>query len=563
MEQNEGSVTETTLGGGSPESRAFGWPQELDSDYELLGELGRGGMAVVYRARDRELGREVAVKVVRPRYVADEDAVARLAREARTVASLEHPNIVGLYAVKRLPDATLALVMQLVPGLTLKASLEQSGPFTPARAERVMRDIARALAYAHRCGVVHRDVKPENIFIDAVTGRALLSDFGVARQLDQNTDLTATGTAIGTPTYMAPEQIDGGRLDGRSDLYSLGLVGWELLTGQRPWAGESLYTVIYRQKHDSLPPIDWFREDIPSRFQYLIEGLLPKNPDRRWTSAARFLSLMASEAELPGYKDWQAAAKRRKRQRVYEDARLRGSNPIAAAYETVRFNRGETPSGTPMLPLEEGDILPSDVPLELDEHGAEGSFAHETTLGEGSAPRRHWLQSALLTVTVLGGAAGLGVVLWKARAANAPITSSVVLQDKSGIEVPVLPSPRDSVLRDSLLLAMGRDSATAALAAAALVDSLSKSMAADSAKRASTAVRPTLGPTVAASLRDSARVPVVPNGIPGAVVSPSATQPIATTPAPPPAPTVTFPSDRALVAAGGRHSCMIGDGGKL
>src|SRR5262245_13455863 len=123
MDQNDGGVTETTLGGGSPESRVFGWPQELDSEYELLGELGRGGMAVVYRAQDRELDREVAVKVVRPRYAADEDAVARLAREARTVAALEHPNIVGLYAVKRLPDATLALVMQLVPGLTLKAAL--------------------------------------------------------------------------------------------------------------------------------------------------------------------------------------------------------------------------------------------------------------------------------------------------------------------------------------------------------------------------------------------------------------------------------------------------------
>ena len=561
MEQSDASVTETTLGGGSPESRTFGWPQELDSEYELLGELGRGGMAVVYRARDRELGREVAVKVVRPRYAADEDAVARLAREARTVASLEHPNIVGLYAVKRLPDATLALVMQLVPGLTLKASLEQSGPFTPARAERVMRDIARALTYAHRCGVVHRDVKPENIFIDAVTGRALLSDFGVARQLDQNTDLTATGTAIGTPTYMAPEQIDGGRLDGRSDLYSLGLVGWELLTGQRPWAGESLYTVIYRQKHDSLPAIDWFRDDIPSRFQYLIEGLLPKNPDRRWTSAARFLSLMASEAELPGFKDWQVSAKRRKRQRVYDDARARGSNPLAAAYETVRFNRGETPIGTPVLPLEDGDVAPPDLPFDAEEHGPPLSYGHEAIIDDQPAPGRRWLQTALLGITVAGGIAGIGIVLWNARTENAQITPNVTLRDKSGIEVPFLPTAVDSSRRDSLLAAARLDSARTALP-----DSASKQSAAapDSTKR--TTPSPGTVPSAAVTARDSARTAgaaAAPRNPPPGGSAPALPAPLVTSPAPPPAPTVAFPADRALIAAGGRHSCMVGDGGKL
>ena len=164
-------MTDPVVREGAIES-GTGWPAELSDEYEYLGELGRGGMAVVYRARERALGREVAVKVVRPRYHSDEEAVARLQREARTVAQLEHPNIVSLHAIKRL-NTGLALVMQIVPGQTVKQALN-GAPMSVERAEAILRDIARALAYAHRCGVVHRDVKPENIFLDDVTGRALL-----------------------------------------------------------------------------------------------------------------------------------------------------------------------------------------------------------------------------------------------------------------------------------------------------------------------------------------------------------------------------------------------------
>lgn len=287
------------------DATSAGWPTELSGEYEFISELGKGGMAVVYRARERALGREVAIKVVRPRFHSDEESVARLAREARTVAQLEHPNIVSLHAIKRLKNG-LALVMQLVPGETLKGLLSK-GPLSVERADAILRDVARALAYAHRCGVIHRDVKPENIFLDSITGRALLSDFGVARSITDSTELTATGTAIGTPSYMSPEQIDGGSLDGRTDLYALGIVAWESLSGQRPWAGESLYSVIYRQKHDPLPPLDAMRDDIPPRMQFLIEGLMYKRADQRLPSAATFLSLLSSSDKLPGFKEWQTA----------------------------------------------------------------------------------------------------------------------------------------------------------------------------------------------------------------------------------------------------------------
>jgi serine/threonine protein kinase len=213
---------------------------DLADEYTLLGELGRGGNAIVYKARDRALFRDVAIKVVRPRFAATADeAIARLEREARTVARLQHPNIVTVYAVKRLNDGGLALVMQLVPGRTLKQAIQDDGPFDPDRAERVIRDIAEALAFAHANGVVHRDVKPENVFMDSVSGRALLSDFGIAHNNEFESRLTMTGSAIGTPAYMAPEQIDGAPANARSDLYSLGLVAWEMLTGERPWAGNS------------------------------------------------------------------------------------------------------------------------------------------------------------------------------------------------------------------------------------------------------------------------------------------------------------------------------------
>jgi alpha-tubulin suppressor-like RCC1 family protein/serine/threonine protein kinase len=154
--------------------------------------------------------------------------------------------------------------------------------------EHILSDVADALGHAHAQGIIHRDVKPENIFVDERSGRALLSDFGIARSLDTDTQLTSAGVTIGTPTYMAPEQIDDAVLDGRSDLYSLGIVGWEMLTGQRPWNGESLYNILYHQKCDALPPIDTIRPETPTRLLAAVERLLEKSPSDRWSSASEF-----------------------------------------------------------------------------------------------------------------------------------------------------------------------------------------------------------------------------------------------------------------------------------
>jgi serine/threonine protein kinase len=330
---------------------------DLADEYEIIDELGRGASAVVYRARDRALDRLVAIKVVRPHAVASgQDALERLAREARTIARLSHPNIVTLYAVRRLPSAGgLALVMQLVPGGTLKDTLVAQGALDPERVEAILRDVASALAYANNRGIVHRDVKPENIFLDEETGRALLADFGIAWSMDQESRLTMTGAAIGTPTYMAPEQIDGASPDARSDLYSLGLVAWEMCTGRRPWDGESLFNVILKQKTEELPPIDVLRPGvIPDRLQYIVERMLQKHPGARWAGADAALDKLERWVVPADYPQWHQSRQRRR-----EEARLKALAAERAApaspsdVATVVFRRdGAVP--VPALPSASG-----------------------------------------------------------------------------------------------------------------------------------------------------------------------------------------------------------------
>lgn len=419
------------------------WPAELDAEYVQLGELGRGGMAVVFRARDRELGRDVAIKVVKPRFSADDEAVARLVREAKTVAQLQHPNIVSLYGIKHLSDRSVALIMQLVPGRTLKAQIQQGGPLDPARAERILQDIAKALAFAHKAGVVHRDVKPENIFLDEVSGRALLSDFGVARAMDASNELTATGTTIGTPTYMPPEQIDGLFVDGRSDLYSLGMVAWEMLTGQRPWAGESLYGVIYRQKHDPLPPIDGVRKDVPAKLLYLIEGLMPKNPERRWSSAARLLSLLASDEEPPGIREWQEV--RRRQRRTPMAPGVVPSGP-AAPQETVRFVRGQpqvSPGAEAPTPpsVAEPPEPPEDTAFAFPvDESRDADPDERSTPRERAGPSiRQRMVALAVVLTLTAGWLGWQIIGREARVHNADARVTVGADDRA-IEVPVLDS---------------------------------------------------------------------------------------------------------------------------
>jgi serine/threonine protein kinase len=220
-------------------------------------------MTAVYLARRNSDGVLVAIKFVRDWHRRDPGRDRAVRPRGAHGRALDHPNIVRTVAVEAVDEQALAIVMQYVEGGTLRDALSE-GRVRRGPRRAVLRDVAAALSYAHEHGVVHRDVKPENIFLDRTTGRALLSDFGIARSLEGDTALTATGSALGTPTYMSPEQIDGCRPDGRSDIYSLG--SWVGAAG-RPQAvgGENLYSVIYKQKREHLPRLTTLRDDVRRR----------------------------------------------------------------------------------------------------------------------------------------------------------------------------------------------------------------------------------------------------------------------------------------------------------
>jgi alpha-tubulin suppressor-like RCC1 family protein/tRNA A-37 threonylcarbamoyl transferase component Bud32 len=378
---------------------------ELNAEYEILRELGRGGTAVVYLARERELNRTVAIKVIRATYIEDDEAAARLVREARVVAGLQHPNIVMLYGTRRLQDNSLALIMQYVPGHTLKNEIRVRGALPFDQAARVLEDLGRALAHAHRHRIVHRDIKPENVYLDDESGTARLSDFGIARTWDSQSDLTLPGTAIGTPAYMSPEQIDGGVLDGRSDIYSLGLIGYEMLTGATPWAGESLYSIIYKQKNEPLPSLAERRPGIPEPLLRAIEGALRKDPAERWAGARQFLAALNGATAAPGAPGVGDTVTEEATSPVLATDPAQATSPDPAAShpaaaiadsETIRYERP-----TPLVPL---------APDRPAAAAAAGPVAFASPPPSGR--RRAVLVAIVLMVVLAGAAAALAISQW-------------------------------------------------------------------------------------------------------------------------------------------------------
>ena len=257
--------------------------------YEIHSRLGRGGMADVFLARDRLLDRPVAIKVLFPEYAADPNFVERFRREATAASNLAHPNIVGVYDFGR-QGGTYYMVMEYVNGRSLADILRADGTLHPQRAVDIASDVAAALGFAHRNGVVHRDVKPANILVSS-TGAVKVADFGIARAMNAATeqDLTQAGAVMGTATYFSPEQAQGGNPDPRSDLYSLGVILYEMLTGQRPFRGSTIIAIIQSHRNDPIPVL----QPELSRFQRLIDALLAKDPRDRFPSAVTAIAELA------------------------------------------------------------------------------------------------------------------------------------------------------------------------------------------------------------------------------------------------------------------------------
>jgi serine/threonine-protein kinase len=267
----------------------------LSPHYELDCEIGRGGMGIVYRAKDRRLKRTVAIKVLPPELAFRSEIKTRFLREAETAAQLNHPNIVDIYSVDEAappddPNARLVyFVMAYVSGDNLAKRLHDRGALSIDETRRILRDVADALAYAHERGVIHRDIKPDNILLDAQSGRPMVTDFGIARAVsgDGESRLTATGIAIGTPTYMSPEQAAGERqIDGRSDLYSLGILGYQMLTGEPPFLANSTPAILVKHISERPIPVEQRRRDVPLELGRVIMMLLEKDPANRFPSAA-------------------------------------------------------------------------------------------------------------------------------------------------------------------------------------------------------------------------------------------------------------------------------------
>ncbi|MHB8838107.1 MAG: serine/threonine-protein kinase [Gemmatimonadaceae bacterium] len=270
----------------------------VGSLYEVEAEIGRGGMAVVYRATDTRLRRRVALKVLPPELAFREEVRRRFLREAQMAAQLSHPNIVPIYSVDE-ASGLVYFAMGLVEGAPLaKLLFEEARPPIPV-VRRLLREVADALQYAHARGVVHRDIKPDNILVEAETGRAMVTDFGIARAAQGEVRLTATGIAVGTPAYMSPEQAMGEReVDGRADLYSLGIVGYQMLAGELPFVAANTPSMLMKHLSEPPRPLLDLRPDLPANLAAAIERALCKAPGDRWPDAASFRDALAESAPV-------------------------------------------------------------------------------------------------------------------------------------------------------------------------------------------------------------------------------------------------------------------------
>lgn len=267
-----------------PENPSGPAPRVLDGRYEVHRTLARGGMADVYLARDRSLDRPVAVKVLFNEFATDPSFVERFRREAQSAAGLAHPNIVAVYDWGA-EDGTYFIVMEYVDGQSLADLLRASGPLHPRRAAELAFEVAGALGFAHSRGVIHRDVKPGNVLVSS-NGVAKVTDFGIARAVSSpSEELTQAGSVMGTATYFSPEQAQGFSVDARSDLYSLGVVLYEMLCGRPPFTGDSPVAIAYKHVQERPAPPSQFVSDLPPGLEAVVMRLLAKNPDNRYRSA--------------------------------------------------------------------------------------------------------------------------------------------------------------------------------------------------------------------------------------------------------------------------------------
>ena len=284
----------------------------LGDAYTIEGEIGRGGMGVVYRARDERLQRRVAIKVLPPELAFQQDIRQRFTREAQTAARLSHPHIVPIHSVGE-GQGLVYFVMGYVDGESVGARIKRRGQLPVEEVRRIMRETADALSAAHAVSIIHRDIKPDNILLEGTRGRVMVTDFGIAKALSSTSGatLTGVGVAIGTPQFMSPEQAAGEReIDGRSDLYSLGIVSYQMLLGELPFTAPTVAGILMKQITEPAPDLRLKRADVPEDLALAVLRCLEKDPENRWPTADALRRALESRV-VTGYQPtglgWRAA----------------------------------------------------------------------------------------------------------------------------------------------------------------------------------------------------------------------------------------------------------------
>ena len=297
----------------------------LGAGYTVERSIGQGGFAAVYLVRDLTLKRPLAVKVLTPDLLLSATALERFRREAETIAQLAHPHIVPLHFIGGANDV-FYLAMAYVDGESLADRIGREGRLGVDEAVRILREVASALDFAHRRGVIHRDIKPHNVLLEQETGRALVTDFGIARTAEA-ASLTVSGMVIGTPAYMSPEQVTGSVVDHRTDLYALGIVGYEMLTGQPPFGGATPTEALMRRVAHPAEPVQRVRPDTPPVLAEVVNRCLEQDPARRFATGGEIVRALG------------------------------GATPVSGGHSTAEMVRGARRARLPLLLVLAGVIL--------------------------------------------------------------------------------------------------------------------------------------------------------------------------------------------------------------
>ena len=355
----------------------------LGESYSVERPLGAGGFAVVFLVRDQRLKRMLAVKVLSPDIIASHRMLERFEHEAQTIAQLSHPNIVPLHFVGR-EGEMLFLAMAYVEGGTIADRIAGEGPLSIEAASRLFGEMAGALLHAHRRGVVHRDIKPQNILVEQETGRSLLSDFGIARSADTQS-LTASGLILGTPAYLAPEQVAGEAADHRADIYALGTVMYEALSGHQPFEATTPTAMIMKRLAGPPRPLQELRPDVPAALLAAVDRCLASRPEDRFQSADEILTVLSGQSTpsvaRPAPATTRAALARRNR--VWLAARFGVVGVVVVAAWFALSRDDEQPTTPSVAAVDSGMVLvpAGDYIVGFDSGPVASRPAHRVTIG--------------------------------------------------------------------------------------------------------------------------------------------------------------------------------------